>query len=613
MLRKRAAITSAAPATSRVDLGLFTCSRPGFMGDPSQRSATSTHDDVSWDAVDEEISAHAKLSEAPLELVSEEDEEDGHTLRGIADSRGGYQDSSLASHDALARRRILMLGCACLLSVGSHYSSYVLGPIKRSLGTSESGFAALISSFELLNTISPLVSGFLVPKYGAAVCGLFATGAVLLGQLIVCFAEGRDGGAAGNIPGMVFGLLVFGAGTSPLAVVQETIILQNNSASSRFVARSVAAGLVLGKTGSFAAGFTSERLYSISPRLPFLTATSLALFSFSACVMYAILEHSTHKHAPSPVKADPHAHHRPLRLSTLATFGAPFWYYIAVCALAGTWYTTQHLSSHILQAVYSISESEASSTASLILATPIILYPLIGYAVDKQPYLLERTWLAVPCLTASSYLILLLLGPVVPPSLALLPAALGIGCGPLLLVLVVPRIVERHQAPTALGAHKSLEMSGAIIFQTFSGALLSLGHRRGNVAEDEQDEDARGALALLSIGALVQVAVVAKWWHTIRQRRAEAAEGEGRAAAARLSLEDVASEVEDSGDEARRGLLSDASHVSRAHFGDPDGEGEPEEMSWKKGRELHWGRRALFLAGATVVFSWLCFLGNLLT
>lgn len=48
----------------------------------------------------------------------------------------------------------------------------------------------------------------------------------------------------------VFGLLIFGAGTSPLAVVQETIILQNNSASSRFVARSVAAGLVLGKTVS---------------------------------------------------------------------------------------------------------------------------------------------------------------------------------------------------------------------------------------------------------------------------------------------------------------------------------------------------------------------------
>ncbi|BGP30755.1 hypothetical protein JCM10296v2_002512 [Rhodotorula toruloides] len=571
------------------------------MGDPLQRSAASTPDGVSWDAVDEEISSRAKLSEAPLELV-EQEEEDERWLGDNEDNGNGYGDSSLATHDALARRRILMLGCACLLSVGSHYSSHVLGPIKRSLGTNESGFAALISSFELLNTISPLVSGFLVPKYGAAVCGLFATGAVLLGQLIVCFAEGRDGGAAGNIPGMVFGLLISGAGTSPLAVVQETIILENNSASSRFVARS----------GSFAAGFTSERLYSISPRLPFLTASSLALFSFSTCVMYAVLERSTPKHAPSPIKSGLHSHHRSLRLSALAGFGTPFWYYIAICALAGTWYTTQHLSSLILQAAYGISESQASDTAALILATPIFLYPLIGYAVDKRPHLLERIWLAVPCLTASSYLILLLLAPVVPPSLALLPAALGIGCGPLLLVLVIPCIVERHQAPTALGAHKSLEMSDAIISQTFAGALLSLGHRRSDVPDDEQDEEPSGALTLLAVSALVQVAVVAKWWHTIRQRTAESAAGEVAASAARMSLEGVASEMEDSGDEARRGLLSNASPVSRARFDGPNAESETEEMSWKKGRDLAWGRRALFLAGGTVVLSWLCFLGNLL-
>lgn len=255
----------------------------------------------------------------------------------------------------------------------------------------------------------------------------------------------------------------------------------------------------------------------------------------------------------------------------------------------------------------------------------------------------------MPCLTASSYLILLLvrtavqfrrlglmgcsalqLAPIVPPSLALLPAALGIGCGPLLLVLVVPRIVERQyvrptsfiqsctnldpdsQAPTALGAHKSLEMSGAIIFQTFAGALLTLGHRRGEVPEDEQDEDASGALTLLAVGALVQVAVVAKWWHAIRQRTSESAAGAGAASAARLSLDGVASEMEDSGDEARRGLLSDASPVSRAHFDSLDAEDGTEEMSWKKGQDLAWGRRALFLAGGTVVFSWLCFVGNLL-
>jgi hypothetical protein len=48
----------------------------------------------------------------------------------------------------------------------------------------------------------------------------------------------------------VTGLLIFGTGVSPLAICQETILLQNNPSTSRssFVSRSVALGLVLGKT-----------------------------------------------------------------------------------------------------------------------------------------------------------------------------------------------------------------------------------------------------------------------------------------------------------------------------------------------------------------------------
>ena len=87
-----------------------------------------------------------------------------------------------------ARKRHIMLFCACLLGLGSlvpsflglnpscdvlddrdrfdnrHFGAYVLGPIKSSLKTSESAFASLIASFELLNTVTPLLSGFLVPR-----------------------------------------------------------------------------------------------------------------------------------------------------------------------------------------------------------------------------------------------------------------------------------------------------------------------------------------------------------------------------------------------------------------------------------------------------------------
>lgn len=428
-----------------------------MSADPLQQhgSGTATPDsgasDWNWDAVDREIERLAAAPPRDAHNSSEEEEAEGAQLLADGPVPAGAAATSRLQ-DRLARRRLVLLVCAAVLSVGScvpsssppsrslawadpcthrHYSTYTLGPIKKSLGTTEGGFAALVSSFELLNTVTPLLSGFLVPRYGAAACGLVATGAVLVGQLIVCVSSSREGGIGNNVGGTVLGLLVFGSGTAPLAVVQESIILKHNSASSRFVARSVAAGLLLGKSvrrgalrrgprmatdlpvpqASFAAGWSSQRLYTMSPRLPFITAASLSLFSFLACVLYACVERSTVRlrahtsqvtestsrkpiDPPEPEPADPSAH-RPLHLSSLARFGDPFWWYLAVCVLAGSWYTTQHLSTHLVQATYGgISQADASGTASLLLGTPIVvrgLGPRCRWPGESVGLMLERT------------------------------------------------------------------------------------------------------------------------------------------------------------------------------------------------------------------------------
>ncbi|BGP38534.1 hypothetical protein JCM10450v2_002483 [Rhodotorula kratochvilovae] len=604
------------------------------MSDPLHLSGASTPDSATnWQAVDREIERLAAQSTvlgsdaaAPPRNADEAEDSDD-TLRAGGEGHRDGGEVAAKLHDQLARRRVVLLLCASVLSVGSHYSTYTLGPIKKSLGTSESSFAGLISALELLNTVTPLLSGFLVPRFGAAACGLAATGAVLLGQLIVCFFSSSEGGVGKNVGGVVFGLLIFGSGTSPLAVVQESIILKHNSASSRFVARSVAAGLVLGKSASFAAGWTSQPLYEISPRLPFITAASLALFSFAACVTYALVERSTaHLASRSTIHPSssshgaklaptPRAHPKPLRLSSLARFGPAFWWYLAVCVLAGGWYTTQHLATHLLQAVYALPAAEASRTAAVLLGMPVLLYPLVGWAVDRRPDLLQMFWLLVPSLTATTYFDLLLLSPAVPPLLALLPAAVGMGTGPLLLVLVIPRIVPPHQAPTALGAHKSLEMAGAIIFQTLCGGLLSLGAEAASsspsrLPAEEEDEDAGGAdaaIALLLVAALVQLALVARWWSGIRRREGGTQLG--------MASGREASDADESGQEARHGLLAgmpphagvELAPVAEEYVE----EEEDEELLGRKERlELRRGRRALRAAAGTVVASWGCFVWN---
>jgi hypothetical protein len=129
----------------------------------------------------------------------------------------------------IVRRGIGALACACLLSIGSyvlffpsstpflahsrpansHYSTYTLGPIKKDLHTSEGHFAALLSALELASTLTPLLSGILIPRFGAAAVGLVATGAIFIGQLIVCAAFSREGGVNENLGAMVRFLLLF--------------------------------------------------------------------------------------------------------------------------------------------------------------------------------------------------------------------------------------------------------------------------------------------------------------------------------------------------------------------------------------------------------------------
>lgn len=67
----------------------------------------------------------------PNRSVSFEIGEEGE---GEGEGEGGMSRKEI-------RTRRIMLACACCLSVGSHFGSYTLGPIKSSLKSGESGFA----------------------------------------------------------------------------------------------------------------------------------------------------------------------------------------------------------------------------------------------------------------------------------------------------------------------------------------------------------------------------------------------------------------------------------------------------------------------------------------
>lgn len=100
------------------------------------------------------------------------------------------------------------------------------------------------------------------------------------GQAILLFGDILE-----SVRLMTFGMFIFGLGVSPLAVVQESIIVR--FFKNHGLGLSMAFGLVVGKASSFVAARTSYPLSAnFGPRAPFVAATSLAAISFMTNLVY---------------------------------------------------------------------------------------------------------------------------------------------------------------------------------------------------------------------------------------------------------------------------------------------------------------------------------------
>ncbi|KAI9460854.1 hypothetical protein BJY52DRAFT_234015 [Lactarius psammicola] len=108
--------------------------------------------------VDDTYEADFSDQEAAALLAQENTEEDLHYPNRVT-SYSGTRVFCI---------RIIALLCACSLSIGSHYGSYILAPLKsrleREMGTSDVEFSLLVSAFSLNSTWTPLLGGVLTSR-----------------------------------------------------------------------------------------------------------------------------------------------------------------------------------------------------------------------------------------------------------------------------------------------------------------------------------------------------------------------------------------------------------------------------------------------------------------
>ncbi|KAI0732375.1 MFS general substrate transporter [Fomitopsis betulina] len=445
---------------------------------------------ASSDAAHRYSDAHDSLSRA-------EDSEDEDTLTSDEELESAVRILPNEGQPSPLRAyviRAIALLCACSLSIGSHYASYILGPLKsrlsREMGTNNTEFSLLISAFSLNSTWTPLVGGLLASRFGTTTTSILATGVIFLGQALLLFGNLTD-----NVRMMTFGMWVYGLGVSPLAVVQETIIVR--FFKSHGLGVSLALGLVAGKGASFVSARTSYPLSErYGPHAPFYASTILTAISFFVNIIYVCVSKWLVRESGTELEASELreeaentqiclsesealkkvAKKRMVYLRDITKLGDVFWAYIGLNVLCGAiWAPFTHLAANIIEKRYDLTERDASIKGSYLLAGSVALYPVTGILVDR----VKRHGFVMQLFTASSLLTLLCYAWLaLPPSwtkspmLAIVSFASGHGFSPLLLVVIVPRLVPAKYVSTTLGAHKALEQVGSTAFQTLAGVIL---------------------------------------------------------------------------------------------------------------------------------------------
>ncbi|KII94372.1 hypothetical protein PLICRDRAFT_36635 [Plicaturopsis crispa FD-325 SS-3] len=522
--------------------------------------------------------------------------------------------------------RAVALLCACSLSVGSHYASYILGPLKsrisKEMGTDNTEFSLLIAAFSLNSTWTPLVGGLMASRLGTTYTSILATGVIFLGQALLLFGD-----LTGSVRFMAFGMFVFGLGVSPLAVVQETIIVR--FFRSHGLGVSMALGLVAGKGASFISARTSFPLSQhFGPHAPFYAATGLAGLSVVVNLIYIVVSKWLIDESGAELEAvdfqdearrrvsfseaealQKVAEKRKVSLKDTLKLGDVFWAYIGLNVLCGAlWSPFTHLSANIIERRYGETERDASRNASYLLAGSVFLYPFIGVIVDRlqRHAIVIRLFMLSSALTMLCYIWLAL--PVSwthTPIPAIVSFAIGHGFSPLLLVVIVPQLVSHKYISTTLGAHKSLEQTGSTIFQTLAGLALDTKNKE-NPSSPLGDRTAIQYLinAWLVLNVL-QFAVI-QALHFLERRRARIL-----AAAAVAEFAGDVSEP-DSDSEPPKPIRHASSNLSapgsRHASVSPDRRAVPPASANRVTRKIRRGKVFAVLCAALVAFAWVLFM-----
>ncbi|KAF9150974.1 hypothetical protein BG015_007212 [Linnemannia schmuckeri] len=448
------------------------------------------HDD------DEDDAIHATESQGLVSSLSNRDFVEYHRQQrlledeeneDIGSGQGSKKDPKVAAAEWAVK--VQAFSCAALLGISTHFTNHMTGPLKdvlkENMDISNTQFSLLQSSLTLFPTLTPLIGGLLIERYGTGPSSIVFTTIVIAGQAIVilgCWTH--------SIKIMILGYCLFGLGAAPITIIQETIWVRYFKKDG--LALVLALGLTSGKLAGFLALATSVPLSTLPPFgfvTPFFVSLVISAIAWVMNIIFLTLLEKPKEGTDTMTKITIllKAKRTSLGWREVYGFSTMFWTLLTISFLVGaSWNPFMHQSSNIVKHRYGLDDEQAAWQASIILAVPLIIYPFLGTFIDHAG---KRAWmlLITAGLLIGTHVLLLIpyTAIPIPPTVPMLLFALSLSLGTLSIVTSMP-VLTKH-VPTGLGLHRSIDNIGATLFGTVSGMMQDLSGAVGPDGESDTE------------------------------------------------------------------------------------------------------------------------------
>ena len=411
----------------------------------------------------------------------EDDDDDSSTLSGgsnsSSNSSGGNRPGGNGSRLARSvwQYKAIALVCSCLLSVGSHFAVNMLSSLKTTLKEeleiNNLQYSLITSASSLMNTVVPFFGGMFIDVFGTAWGALLASTLVMLGEVVTAVSTT---GSVQSYPLMLLGRIVFGLGEGCIVTVQEAILAHWFRGRSLGIV--IGLQLALSRLANFLAVSTVVPIIEASGGSgsgpAFWVSAGVCAFSWLVMLVYTALLRLVIQRDDGGSDAELTqrlaSKHR-ISFGALVRFSNTYWL-IGLCSFMFglMWAPFQRISAELVTYRFGVDEEDAGWYASLALAVPIVLNPVLGMVISRWG---KRTYILNTSAVLLSLCFVLVGFTCANPAAALVLYSFSLAMGPIAMITAIPLVVPLAYTGTALGIYACASNIATTIMEPVQGQV----------------------------------------------------------------------------------------------------------------------------------------------